>query len=192
MSKPTGANAFLNDEPGPRMLVEMLKIFGTLETPGLQDNPVILAWADEVAARVPTPYNRWAASYYIHDSIPFCGLGMALCAVRANVDNRPERNPPDKYLSAASWAHYGVAVEHAELGDILVFERPGGGHVGMYVGEDAARYYVLGANQHDTVNVSPIAKDRCVAIRRTPYLVKPANVRRVMLSASGPTSTNEA
>jgi hypothetical protein len=64
MTKPTGAYAFLNAEPGPRMLVEMLKIFGTLETPGAADNPVILGWADEVAAACPTPYNVWAAKFY--------------------------------------------------------------------------------------------------------------------------------
>jgi uncharacterized protein (TIGR02594 family) len=179
MTKPTGAYAFLNAEPGPRMLVEMLKIFGTLETPGAADNPVILGWADEVAAACPTPYNVWAAKFYEHDSIAFCGLGMAVVAVRANPDKRPDRNPPDKYLSAASWASFGVEAEHAELGDVLVFQRPGGGHVSLYVGHDATTYHCLGANQSDTVNVTRIAKGRCIAIRRPPYVVKPANVRPV-------------
>ena len=33
------------------------------------------------------------------------------------------------------------------LGDILTFKRNGGGHVGLYVGEDKDCYHVLGGNQ---------------------------------------------
>lgn len=35
--------AWLGGEPGPRMLLEALKLFGTLEAPGNADNPTILS-----------------------------------------------------------------------------------------------------------------------------------------------------
>jgi hypothetical protein len=40
-------HAWLANEPGPKMHVEALKEFGTLETPGTADNPKVLAWAAE-------------------------------------------------------------------------------------------------------------------------------------------------
>ncbi len=191
--RPTGPYAFLNNEPGPKMLLEALKLYGTTEVPGERSNPVILGWADELAA-LGTAYAKWAAEWYDSDAIPFCGLGMAVVAQRANTDNRPERRPPERFLSAASWSGWGipVAAADASLGDVLVFTREGGGHVGMFVGQDATHYHVLGFNQSDAVNVTRIAKNRCTAIRRPPYLNKPANVRPITLAANGPVSRNEA
>lgn len=193
MTRPTGAYAWLNDEPGPRMLLEALKLFGVLETPGPGNNPTILAWADEIGAAEATAYAKWAADWYAQDSTAWCGLFCAVVAVRANVDNRPERRPPAKYLSALEWMKFGVPVKGglAELGDVLVFQRPGGGHVGIYVGEDGSAFHVLGGNQGDAVSITRIAKARCVAVRRPPYLAKPSNVRRVFLGPSGPLSSNE-
>ena len=37
--------AWLAAEPGPRILLEALKIFGTAEVPGPGNNPSLLAWA---------------------------------------------------------------------------------------------------------------------------------------------------
>jgi cell wall-associated NlpC family hydrolase len=78
------------------------------------------------------------------------------------------------------------------LGDVLVFSRDGGGHVGIYVGEDAKTYRVLGGNQGDKVSIVPILKTRCVGIRRTNWKIsQPKNVRKIFLSESGTLSTNE-
>jgi uncharacterized protein (TIGR02594 family) len=194
MTRPTGAYAWLNAEPGPKMLLEALKLYGTEEKRGPGSNPVILAWADELGAELGTAYAKWAAAWYDDDAKPFCGLGMAVVAQRANPDDRPERRPPDKYLAAASWATWGrpVAREDAMLGDVLVFTREGGGHVALYCAEDDTTLHVLGFNQSDSVTVAPIAKDRCIAVRRPAYLTQPANVRRVALAPTGATSINEA
>lgn len=75
-----------------------------------------------------------------------------------------------------------------------MFERAGGGgHVGLYVGDDAGAYHVLGGNQSDQVCVSRIAKARCIAVRRCPWkLAQPGNVRPVRPAAGGALSTNEA
>jgi hypothetical protein len=41
-----------------------------------------------------------------------------------------------------------------------VFTRSGGGHVGLYVGEDATHYHVLGGNQANLVSIMRLAKGR--------------------------------
>lgn len=185
--------AALGEEPGPLMLLEALKEHGVRETRGSENNAAIVRWADEVEDAVSTPYTRWAADWYNADSIPWCGLFMAVVAVRAS-QGRPERMPPPKYLSAADWLNYGspIAVVNAMLGDVLIFTRDGGAHVGIYVGEDEQNFHVLGGNQSDAVTITRIAKSRCSGVRRPIYNVKPVNVRKIFYSATGPISTNEA
>ncbi len=183
--------AWLAREGAPKMLISALSLYGTLETAGPANNPQILAWADEIARAYPTPYNKWAGEFYAHDSIPWCGLGMAIAAVRAG------RQPVDKYLSALSWSYGGngwlkVPVADAMLGDILTFKRSGGGHVAMYVGEDATHFHMLGANQDDAFNIRRKAKAQCVGVIRPEYQNRPANVRKVRLAATGVLSGSEA
>lgn len=171
------AYAWLADEPAPKMLVEAVKEYGVHEGPGGADNPRILAWAKEIGVHG-----------YDHDSIPWCSLFMSLCAKRAG---KPLTNSP---LWALSWKTWGNPVPVSpELGDVLVFIRPGGGHVGLYVGDDNAAYHVLGGNESDQVMIERIAKSRCVAARRLYSVAVPATVRRVRLGVTGaPLSQNEA
>lgn len=188
------SHKFLANEPGPLILKEALKLYGVKEAAGSANNPVIIKWADEVAAKVKTVYAKWADAWYDKDSIAWCGLFMAVVACRASQD-RPERFPPEKYLSAAEWANFGrpIAKDGAMLGDVLVFTRDGGGHVGLYVGEDSANFYVLGGNQSDQVNIMKLAKSRLTHVRRSIYTVQPANVRKLYITANGiKQSVNEA
>lgn len=168
--------AWLAKEPGPKMIVEALKEFGTIEGSGAADNPKILAWAREV--NIP---------WYKHDDTPWCGLFMAVIAQRAGKDK------PADFLRALAWQKFGNASKVASLGDVLVFKRTGGGHVGLYVGEDDLCYHVLGGNQSNKVSIKRIEKSRCVAVRRLIYSIgKPKNVRPIILSPTGKISTNEA
>jgi uncharacterized protein (TIGR02594 family) len=168
--------AWLSKEDGPKMLVEALKLFGTVEGAGSKDNPTILAWAAEIGL----------ASTYSHDSIPWCGLFIGVVAKRAG------KEPADSPLWALSWADFGKAAPVPMLGDVLTFKRNGGGHVALYVGEDAGAYHVLGGNQSDQVCITRIAKSRLYKARRPFYTVQPANVRKVSLGANGKLSTNES
>lgn len=169
---------WLAREPGPKMIVEALRLFGTLETPGAADNPTIIAWAKEVGGEV--------ADVYEADSIPWCGLFMAVVAKRA------DKALPKHPLWALSWSAFGAKPPKAALGDVLVFTRNGGGHVGLYVGEDASAFHVLGGNQANRVCIVRVAKTRLYAVRRPLYRVQPANVRPIHLEVSGALSLNEA
>ena len=163
--------------PLPRMVAEALRLFGTVETPGPADNPVILDWAREAGL----------SKAYSSDAVPWCGLFMALIAKRAG------KAALAKPLWARSWSQFGIASPQAALGDVLVFARAkGGGHVGLYVGEDETAFHVLGGNQSDAVSITRIARSRCIAIRRPIYRVQPASVATVHLAATGEISTNEA
>jgi uncharacterized protein (TIGR02594 family) len=95
-------------------------------------------------------------------------------------------------LWARSWVNYGVKSPIASLGDLLVFERGNGGHVGFYIAEDASAYHVIGGNQSNRVCITRILKDRCIAVRRPPYATPPEAMRPYKVTASGAISTNEA
>lgn len=167
---------YLKTEASPKILVEAVKLIGTKETVGKDHNPTILGWAEELGLQ----------KIYTNDEIPWCGLFVAICAHRAGVE--VVKSP----LWALSWAKYGTLSETPMLGDILTFTRSGGGHVGIYVGEDEKCYHVLGGNQSNMVSVTRIQKVRLHQARRTAWkIAQPANVRQIFLDSKGIISKNE-
>lgn len=169
--------AWLSHEGGPRMLLEALQLYGTIEMPGAADSPTLLSWARELSLdRV-----------YTHDSIPWCGLFVATCAKRAGW------GLPANPLWALNWSQWGSHSEVPMLGDVLTFQRRGGGHVAMYVGEDSSDYHILGGNQSDKVCIVRKPKAELHAARRAPWrIAQPPNVRRVELHTTGaPSGTSE-
>lgn len=168
---------FLKKETAPRLLVEAVKMLGTKEIIGSKHNPVILSWAKELSL----------SKIYTNDEIPWCGLAIAYACHKAGL------NVIDKPLWALSWAKWGMHAVNPMLGDILTFKRNGGGHVGIYVGEDEKCYHVLGGNQGNLMSVSRIDKNRLYKARRTSWkFAQPGSVRKVFLDPKGTISTNEA
>jgi uncharacterized protein (TIGR02594 family) len=167
---------WLNNEKSPRILVQAVKQLGVKEIVGKEHNPVIMNWAKELNLD----------KVYKSDEIPWCGLFVAYCCHAAGLD------VVDKPLWALNWAKWGIEVKEAMLGDVLTFKREGGGHVGIYVGEDVTHYHVLGGNQGNAVSVSRIAKTRLFKARRTIWkIAQPANVRKIKLEPKGVITTNE-
>ncbi len=174
------AYAWLDTTPGlSRLLVEARALFGVTETPGAASTAQIMAWAKEVGLDKTYP----------DDGTAWCGLFAAVVAKRAGWD--VVGGP----LWARNWATFGRKVEVADaaLGDVLVFSRQTGGHVGFYVGEDAGYFHVLGGNQSDAVTITRVARSRCIAVRRPKWkTAQPAGVVKKHLQANGAVSTNEA
>lgn len=177
---------WLADEGAPKMIVEFLKIYGTKEALGSADNPAILSWAKECGIQ-----------NYVHDSIAWCGLTMAVVAKRAG------KVFPKEPLWALNWKFFGVQIATPMLGDVLVFSRvvhnattgkdEMHGHVGLYIGEDDEAYHVGGGNQGDDTKIVRVLKTRLVAARRPIYKTgQPANVRKIVLSKTGELSSNES
>ena len=147
---------------------------GVKETPGPKHSATIMDWL------------RKLKSWIKDDETPWCGTFVAAVMQEAGLPY------PAVYVRAKEWASYGANLRstHVAPGAILVFSREGGGHVGFYVGEDSTAYHVLGGNQSNAVNITRIAKSRCIAIRwpkGVPVLGGP-----VRLAVNGELSRNEA
>ncbi len=170
---------WLNNEKAPAHMVEALSHYGVMEHPGKGSNPDITKWAKEVGV----------SGWYTDDDIPWCGLFVGICMKRATWSIKTD------LLSALSWANFGDKVSKGQesYGDILVFTRPGGGHVGFYVGENDKAFLVYGGNQSNAVGLAWVAKDRLFAARRPHWKsAQPINVRKIYLSETGELSKNEA
>jgi uncharacterized protein (TIGR02594 family) len=164
----------------PRTIAEGLKLVGTHEKVGPGSNPEILRWRDELnAAGVKI-------EGYSDDDIAWCGLLAAIVAHRAG--KAVVKEP----LWARNWLDFGKPVATPGLGDVLVFSRGKGGHVGFYVGEDEWAYHVLGGNQGNEVSVTRVLKSRLLGARRPVYRQQPESVKPYRLSAEGALSKNEA
>jgi hypothetical protein len=99
------------------------------------------------------------------------------------------------FLGTRHWINFGVTVVKGQekLWDILVFSRPGGNHVGFYVGANTHAFLVYGGNQSNAVGFAWIDKTRMIGARRPIYkLGEPANVRKIILSEIGELSKNES
>lgn len=168
---------WLESKGGPKIILVALSLYGTEEIPGGRSNPKIISWAKELG--IPD---------YTADSIPWCGLFVAYVVFKAGWADHIPANP----LWARDWAKFGQEASKASLGDVLVFSRNGGGHVGFYVGEDDDCYHVLGGNQSDAVTITRIRKERCIAVRRPKWRVaQPPEVTPIFLEPTGKISTNE-
>lgn len=167
----------------PKTIQLALAEFGVQEVVGKGSSKTIIGWRDELN------HAGVKIEGYSTDSIPWCGLFAAIVTYR-RMKNPAE--PVKDPLWARNWAKYGVAVKQPALGDVLVFQRDSGGHVGFYVAEDATAYHVLGGNQSNKVCITRVLKSRLIAARRPPYVVAPAAMKPFTVSATGTLSKNEA
>lgn len=157
--------------------------YGTKEVVGKGSNRTIIAWRDQL--------NQAGAKItgFSDDDIPWCGLFAAIVAYRRKgIAAEVVKDP----LWARNWASYGVASRVPGFGDVLVFGRESGGHVGFYFAEDATAFHVLGGNQSNKVCITRIAKSRLLAARRPKYVAVPEAVKPYRVATAGTLSTNEA
>ncbi len=171
--------SWLNAYTTPKIWAEARKHYGELEIAGKNSNANILKWAKEVGV----------SGWYDNDDIPWCGLFVAICVLRAGY-----KTTGSQLLAAKSWAKWGVEVKKGDesFNDILVFSRTGGNHVGFYCGENDTAFLIYGGNQSNAVGFAWIAKDRLIACRRVAFINKPDTVKKIKLTYSGELSVNEA
>lgn len=154
-------------------------LIGVSEVPGPKNNPTIMGWIKRLGSKT-------LGISVVDEDTAWCGTFVTHCMVQAGI------TPPKVPVRASAWSTWGANLRADRLapGAVLVFSRPGGGHVGFYVGEDDTTYFVLGGNQSNAVNVSKIAKARCVAQRwPTGVAVTGGPVRSTL---KGSVSENEA
>lgn len=93
---------------------------------------------------------------------PWCGSAMAYWMEQCEIQY------PKSFYRARSWATWGTACGPV-LGAVVVFERGGGGHVGIVTGKDGnGLLRVLGGNQDDAVRESWFEPAKVIAYRWPP------------------------
>lgn len=171
----------------PNTIKFALAEYGVQEVVGKGSNKTIIAWRDELNGAAPA--GKPIVSGFSDDDIAWCGLAVAIVCYR-RVKNILEviKDP----LWARNWMKYGVKSPKPSLGDVLVFSRGNGGHVGFYVAEDSTCYHVLGGNQGNKFCIVRVLKSRLLAARRPPYIETPKSVKPYIVATSGTISQNEA
>lgn len=120
------------------------------EVPGPGSNPVIMRWAKDLS--VP----------YADDDEAWCALFLNRLMLACQL---PVSGHSYDLLRAKSFATYGKAQQKPSLGSIMVFTRPTGGHVGLYLGETATDYRILGGNTSNAVGGAWLSKQSLIAMR---------------------------
>lgn len=164
--------------PLPWTIARGLELINIKEIVGKKHNQVILDWAKELGIE----------NIYTNDEIPWCGLFVGIVCHRAKKDIKPVGG----ILWARNWNKFGQKVSKAGLGDVLVFSRGSGGHVGFYTGENETHYYVLGGNQSNQVSIVKIRKDRLIGSRRPIYNNQPESVKPYYFNGKALITENEA
>lgn len=177
----------------PKMVIEGILLLGVAEIKGQKSNPIILKFASDIGV----------SSIYKNDDTSWCALAHNAIALRAG---KKIFGYSDKYdlLRALAFRKNGVEInkddwsvidnEKALFGDTLIFKRPEGGHIGIYIGESKTHFIVMGGNQNNMYSFTRIAKTRLVAVRRPVYKIAvPGSVKKYFLSDTGiPITTNES
>ncbi|PWE52137.1 TIGR02594 family protein [Metarhizobium album] len=164
----------------PVWMRDARRFMGLKEVAGAKSNPTIISWAKRLGG--------WVASYFTNDDIPWCGLFVA----NIMATTLPRELLPKNPLGALEWSKFGIPLPEPILGAIMTFTRTGGGHVGLYVGEDATHYHILGGNQSNSVSITRIDKARLHSIRWPSTGGFPSGGRVRLTSAGVPVSKNEA
>lgn len=125
---------------------------GEREIKGYRHNPVIVNfWKLAKLAGIKNDEVPWCAG--------FVGAMLETCGIRSARSD-----------SSRAYLDWGERIDAPEYGCVVVFRRPGGGHVGFCVGVDqTGRLLILGGNQGDAVSILPFDRARVTGFRRVPW-----------------------
>jgi uncharacterized protein (TIGR02594 family) len=162
----------------PAWLAIARQYLGVAEIPGRDTAPVIRRWLLGLKA------------WWTDDEAAWCGVAVAAWMREAGLE------VPKAWYRARAWLEWGHPLSEPAIGCVVVYERGGGGHVGLVVGTDSAgRVMTLGGNQGNRVSIAPFDRSRVLGYRW------PANRMAELQSAGGlpllasteqPSSRNEA
>jgi uncharacterized protein (TIGR02594 family) len=158
----------------PIWLAVARKDVGLAEIPGKEHSPVIQRWLKSLGA------------WWTDDETPWCGTAVAHWMRETGMPL------PRHWYRAKGWLDWGVVLEHPLVGCVVVFEREGGGHVALVVGQDQnGNLMCLGGNQGNRVTIAPFKRQR-VAGYRWPKGEVFYDAELPTVQSFGGTSTQEA
>jgi uncharacterized protein (TIGR02594 family) len=125
---------------------------GQKEIPGRGSNP----WIRDLWFRFKGEW-LWTGD---DSAVPWCGAFITACFSPFGIA------PPQHWYRAKGWLDWGIPLDVPTVGAVVVFERKGGGHVGLVVGEDQNQSLMtLGGNQLDSVSIAPFDRARVLGYR---------------------------
>lgn len=171
----------------PKLVNAGLLFLGIKEIPGQKSNEDILKMAEVVGVQ----------NIYKNDDTAWCGLFMAYLL---KITGKPQPYKSYDILRAASYATWGesVALRDVQLGDIVVFKRPGGNHVAIAISISKnidggiGTVHCLGGNQSNAVTIAEFPINRVTHVRRFYATKAPESAKQYVISSSGVMSVNEA
>lgn len=132
----------------PSWLVFARAQVGLAEIPGKQHNPTIIRWLKELKG------------WWSDDETPWCGTFVAAMFRESGIPIARH------WYRAKGWLDWGVKIDDAVPGCVVVYERVGGGHVGFAVARDQqGRILTLGGNQGNRVSIAPFERFRVLGYR---------------------------
>ena len=105
-----------------------------------------------------TNYFRRAVGRSYSDSYPWCSAFI-------NYVTKTAGHRGTNSLSARSWLRWGRYTSNPRPGDVVVFGRRRGGHVGIFVGFSGNRVRVIGGNQSNRVSMKSYPRYRVLGYR---------------------------
>ncbi|WP_300009649.1 TIGR02594 family protein [uncultured Roseobacter sp.] len=136
---------------------------------------------------------RWfdaSVSWFDPREVPWCGAFVATVMRKW----KPGITLPENPLGARNWDDFGKSCA-PQLGAVMVFWRGSRngwkGHVGLYWGEDADAYHILGGNQSNAVTITRISKARFLDAR-WPFDTRQPSITKHLNKNGQPLSVNEA
>lgn len=158
----------------PRWVTRARQDLGQRESLGANDSPRIR----EILKRFSW---QWLTGQ------PWCGSILADWMTDCGI------TPPKNAFRARAWLDWGEEIDGPAVGVVVVFEREGGGHVGIVVGKDArGRLLVIGGNQSNAVTIAPFDMVRVLGYRLPLGELATAAQPLPVLASAGASSTNEA
>jgi len=134
------------------ILIEFLKLYGTKEIVGKENNPAIVAMFQEIGF-------EWVKD----DETSWCSAALNFVCKKLGYERSGK-------LDAKSWLKMPIVVLKPSLGDIVVFYRGDvkgwQGHVGLFINWDEKNIWVLGGNQSDSVNITSYPRERLLGFRQ--------------------------
>lgn len=168
----------------PKMVAAAIQYFGIKEVPGKGSNPVIMDMAKGLGLE----------KIYTNDDISWCALFINHLFRITGKPALKVGNDPYNYLRAKYLLNWGVQVQHGDerLGDVAIFDREGGGHVGIVIAISGSTIHILGGNQGNTVSIVEISKARLLGARRYYSIAPPESAIAYEMDSNGHLSKNEA
>lgn len=169
----------------PKMLEIGLQYIGVKEVKGLSNNPIIMDMARNIGV----------SDIYTADETAWCALfinHLIRLSGKPLLDTKGDKYNLLRAKALITWG-YSVPLSQAKLGDVVIINRDGGGHVFLLIAFTKSGNLIgLGGNQSNMVSIAEFDKDRVIAVRRYYAIMPPDSVKRYVVNSTGQLSTNES